>query len=159
MRERTDMPEDELDSPKTFRQSFNNVVRTWGNKTKHLHSYNWDIGDFLTSNVNFRKVGAITGTIVPPVVHAYWQSYNMASGAIIPAIIMTPLHFALNFWPLGFLEGAVGGTVGYVVGEKIDWMLGDRSQRGGLYGILSEHDRAQRRKIGAEKRAKSFFRI
>jgi hypothetical protein len=115
---------------KKIRENLNDKVRDWGNsKTKNLvRMTGKGFGDFLTMNVNFRKTGATVGALTP-VVGLYGLLSN-AGGDYSPMLgaIFTPLAYA-GTYPISVLFSGLAGAIGYSVGEKVDWAIGDKSPR------------------------------
>jgi len=125
---------------RNLRQGFNDSIREWGNNRTSwmVDRFGKGLGDMLTANVNFRKVGATAG-ILAPFVPMYLLLSNGGENPIMGAIF-TPVY-AISIFPATFFGCMFAGGMGYVCGEKVDSLLGDTSRRGGLYGMIVKHSK------------------
>jgi hypothetical protein len=94
-----------------YRTELNNTVKEWGNETQN------GLGDLLTAEVNFRKLGGAVGFILP-----FASGINLAinyleKGSAVD--IATSLFLSAGS-SLGAFAGAAGG---YILGKKLDNLI------------------------------------
>jgi len=106
-----------------IRKKLNDYVREWGNNKWSVSTGRGVVagfGNVLTAEVNFRKIGAVTGALLPGVAFGILTKDPLAS---VIVGIMPPIP-------------VISSYIGYNLGEKIDRLVGNNSPRGGLYGLL-----------------------
>jgi len=109
-----------------LRQRFNESVRNLGNRVSSgmKNRFNYGLGDLVTEDVNFRKAGAVVGTLTPlALVYAANTMEHSPSEAVIWTGAM-----AIAGGPISYIASIIGGGLGYLTGDKIDSLLGDKSR-------------------------------
>jgi len=110
---------------KQVRKRLNDRTREIGNKI--LGSKNFGLGDVLTTNINFRRVGTVAGAVAPLVglsaAFSAIPDLNYIQGTIIGTTV-----YLLSFKnSLGF--STLCADRGYFYGEKLDTLVGENTPR------------------------------
>ncbi len=110
-------------TPKTFREKLNRSVKDYGNNlTPRLkQNVNYGLGDLLTEDVNFRRVGAVTGALALPV--AMYSSFSDFGTNPIKGVFGTAAYTAI-MGPFSLMFSVIGSTAGYILGNKVDELFG-----------------------------------
>ena len=110
---------------KNIRESLNESARNLGNKlTPRLGEHGIGFGDFLASDINFRKIGATAGVLSPL---AGWYAFNYPDAGPIVAAVLLPAN-VISTLPVTFFASVLGGTIGYKLGERVDSVFGYKPQ-------------------------------
>lgn len=99
----------------TLRKRFNRSVRSLGNRITpwSREKFNYSLGDLLTEEVNFTRLGVAAGVTAPMV----WQ-YNINSeGGEYPVVGALATYL---MWPFSLIGGGIGGVVGGSLGYALD---------------------------------------
>jgi len=132
---------------KQLRQKLNENVREWGNR-KFFVPMTGGLGDLLTANINFRRVGATAGILAPLVGLSFLFSEGGES-PILGAINGTVIYFC--GLPITALASAWCGGLGYQAGERVDYTLGDTETPRTRTHYLFLEDKAENLRRKAEK--------
>jgi len=107
-----------------YRTKLNDSVREWGNKhTPMPQSFirqTGGIGDFLTAEINARRVGATAGALLPL---AFWYKLGSHVGVegsnTIAKMVFAPILYGTTFY-MSIPASMILGKLGYETGKKID---------------------------------------
>lgn len=109
---------------KNLRQKLNDTVREWGNRkisTKKAHiGFEYGLGNFLTQDVTFGKVGAITGALVPSAVVYGIGSVVSPNEPVKNLVVAVCINFA-------YILPIFTGVYGYCIGKEIDDKLSNKN--------------------------------
>ena len=102
-----------------LREKFNDKVREWGNnRTERFKRITGKgLGDLLTAEINFRRMGATAGALAPVAGLYYWLSEGGINPVLAGALAPTIYLFTI---PVSGVVSAVLGGIGYKIGEKLD---------------------------------------
>jgi len=116
-----------------FRENLNNKVEKLGNKIKpDLFKClglpgKYGLGNLLTTDVNFTRLGAVTGVALPFV--AAYEYMDLISRNIPPSggdfVTNTIFSIMVNAGLL-FIPSGVGGIFGALAGKELDKYLDDK---------------------------------
>ena len=116
------------------RDKFNHRVRRLGNKLtpeKIRRNLFYGAGDFLTEEVNTRRIGAVAGATAGALAfpaHTYCQ--HIQAGASPTSAGISTVVLSTLLWPLFAAASGVGAAAGYVGGYGVDrHILRDSSVR------------------------------
>jgi len=123
-----------MESIENYRQKFNKTIRDYINSKRPSSTIKrrtrWPgLGDILTAEVNFRRIGATVGVIAPWAVLCYGMSRGINAPSEDPSIgvgvVLGTITYFGMFPATGLVSTMLGGF-GYLGGEKIDYFLGDK---------------------------------
>jgi len=106
------------------REKLNDTAFRVGNKMLRIPRTQTGLGNLLTTDINFRRVGATAGIVAPAV--GLWANdvYNLGADPIA-ATVFTPLMYACTF-AFSVPASAILGLIGYEAGEVADRIVGDK---------------------------------
>jgi hypothetical protein len=103
-----------------------NCYRAWNQNWRAQYG----LGDFLTQDINYRKAGAMIGTLAPAALTFGYFSLatkDAPYGAAVAGITTVGLAIAAPVQAIAITM--TGGLIGYWIGKDIDYKLGDRTMR------------------------------
>jgi len=117
---------------KELRRGLNDSVREWGNnRTSRITALTGrGLGDLLTTEVNFRRVGGTIGTVSPLILIYFGVSQQV--DYTIPRLLATSA-IAIVTHPITIPVMVFAGAYGYCLGEGIDRFLGDNKSTNTSY--------------------------
>lgn len=112
---------------RTRREKWHESIRKWGNETTpRLKKYSrYGLGDFLTEDINLRKMGTALGGITPL---ASWYAAHIAYSDPLGGTFWGTVS-ATILWPIISTGSLLSSGIGYKIGNKGDKLLGDESPR------------------------------